>query len=100
MGVPVILTPRAQEDLQEIVRFIRRDSPDRARSFGHTLIQQALALGPFPEAGRTVPELNDLGVREIIHGTYRIIYEVLPDPPRIYILRFWHGARGEPRLSE
>ena len=98
MGQPVILTPQALEDLQQIVSFIARDNPDRARSFGNELIDKALSLTNFCERGRITPELNDENVREIVHGSYRIIYEAMPD--KIYVLRFWHGARGEPVLRE
>ena len=96
MGVPVVITPTAIADLEEIVRFIAVDSPDRARSFGHALIDQALSLGPFPEMGRVTPEIGDPSVREIVHGAYRIIHELRHAPSAIYILRFWHAARGTP----
>ena len=98
MGLPVILTPQALEDLQQIVSFIARDNPGRAQSFGNELIDKALSLANLSERGRITPELNDEGVREIVHGLYRIIYETLPD--KIYVLRFWHGARGEPAISK
>jgi plasmid stabilization system protein ParE len=99
MGYPVILTPQSQDDLKSIVKFIRRDSPQRARAFGNALIDEALSIGPFPEIGRIVPELDDCQVREIIHGSYRIIYEIVSDPTAIYILRFWHAARGTPEVT-
>lgn len=99
MGHPVILTPQAQKDLKNIVAFIRRDSPQRARAFGSQLIDSALSIGPFPEMGRVVPELDDSKVREIVHGSYRIIYEIVSDPTTIYILRFWHAARGTPEVT-
>ena len=67
-------------------------------SFGNLLIDKALSLGPFPEIGRVVPEIDDPNVREIIHGSYRIIYEVISDPTTVYILRFWHAARGTPEI--
>jgi hypothetical protein len=38
MGWPVILTPQSQDDLREIVSFVARDSPNRARRFGHLLL--------------------------------------------------------------
>ena len=50
--------------------------------------------------GRAVPEENDPAVREVIHGDYRIIYEIFRDREAIYILRFWHGARGEPEFTQ
>jgi plasmid stabilization system protein ParE len=73
MGFPVILTLPAQEDLQQIVSFIARDNPERARTFGNLLIDKAVSLAPFPHIGRVVPELNEATVREIIFGSYRII---------------------------
>jgi toxin ParE1/3/4 len=94
MGWPVVLTPQAQDDLREIVSYIARDSPDRARRFGNTLIDQALSIGIFPEMGQVVFEVGDPSVREIIHGSYRIIYELRHDPNAVFVLRFWHGARG------
>ena len=95
MGVPVILTPESLEDLKTIVRYIARDDPERARSFGYLLIDKALSLTNMPERGRMLPELKDPDVREIVHGSYRIIYELLRDPDLVYVLRFWHASRGE-----
>ncbi len=99
MGIPVILTPQSQDDLAHIVRYIAQDSPKRAIAFGNLLIDKALSIGPMPERGRIVPELNDPAVREIVHGSYRIIYEVFRDPAVVYVLRFWHAARGEPYIQ-
>src|SRR5690349_2777720 len=98
MGVPVILTPQSQEDLRNLVRYIAKDNPERARTFGYELIDKALSIGLMPERGRVVPELKDAAVREIIHGSYRIIYELVRDPEAVFVLRFWHAARGEPDM--
>jgi toxin ParE1/3/4 len=100
MGWPVVLTPQSQDDLREIVSFIVRDSPERARTFGNLLVDKALFVGAQPKMGRVVPEQNDPAVREIVYGAYRIIYEVVPNPNVVFILRFWHGARGTPDISE
>lgn len=94
MGWPVILTDKSQDDLREIVAFIACDDQHAARRFGNELIDHALSIGNFPEIGRTVPELGDPAVREIIHGSYRIVYELLRDPNAVFVLRFWHAARG------
>lgn len=99
MGVSVILTPQSQDDLRAIVAYIAKDSPERARSFGNLLIDKAISIGPMFERGRIVPELYDPSVREIIHGPYRIIYEVYHDPIVVYVLRFWHAARGKPEIG-
>ena len=98
MGVPVVITPTAIADLEEIVRFIAVDSPDRARSFGYTLIDQALSPGPFPEMGRVTPEVGDPDVREIVHGAYRIIYELIPSPINKVTTKGAKNAKEERRL--
>jgi plasmid stabilization system protein ParE len=58
-----------------------------------------LTLAEMPERGRAVPEISDPRVREIIDRPYRIIYEMFPEQNAIYVLRFWHGARGEPEVN-
>ena len=100
MGCSVILTPQSQDDLRSIVTYISRDSSDRAIAFGNALIDKAFSLESFPEMGRIVPELDDSFVREIVHGAYRIIYEIYQNSNTIYILRFWNGARGEPEIRK
>src|SRR5438874_13693077 len=99
MGFSVILTPQSRNDLKHIVVFIARHNPERARSFGHELVERALAIGAFPESGRMVPEVGEASVREVIHRPYRIIYEIFRNPDAIYILRFWHAARGVPKIE-
>ncbi len=96
MGRKVILSPRAIEDLESIVRYIAQDSQDRARAFGEALIARTKRIADFPESGRIVPEFHDPAAREIIHGTYRIIYRLSPDGATIEVSRFWHAKRGTP----
>ena len=79
MGFKVILTPQSIDDLRETVTFIAQHNPERARTFGYELIDQALSLATFPERGRAVPEIGEPSVREIIHGSFRIIYEIFPE---------------------
>lgn len=98
MGFKVILTPQSLDDLRAIVSFIAKDNSSRAKSFGNELIDRALTLAELPERGRVVPEISDPSVREIVHRPYRIIYEISPDRNVVYVLRFWHGARGEPEI--
>jgi plasmid stabilization system protein ParE len=99
MGFKVILTPQSLDDLQEIVTFIAKNNSERARTFGYELIDHALSVTTFPELGRVVPEIGEPAVREVIHGSYRIIYETFSDEEIIFVLRFWHAARGEPGVK-
>ena len=74
MDCKVILSPRAIQDLGEIVRYISFDNPQAAKQFGYSLIDAALSLKDLPERGRLVPEFDDGVTREIIYGRYRIVY--------------------------
>ena len=94
MDYKVILSPRAIQDLQEIVRYIAWDSPNDAEKFGHTLIDKAQSLSSLPERGRVVPEFKDPQIREIILKSYRIVYRVKSAEKVVEIARFWHGAQG------
>lgn len=100
MGFKVVLTPQAQNDLRGIVFFIARSNPQRAKSYGHELIDHALTLGEMPERGRVVPEFFAPSIREIVHRPYRIIYEIFLEQNAVYVLRFWHGARGDAQIED
>jgi toxin ParE1/3/4 len=96
MDFQVILSPRAIQDLQEIVRYISIDNPSAAENLGLELIAKAGSLKTFPERGRQVPELNDPEIRELVVRSYRIVYRIRKDKNVIEVSRFWHGARGTP----
>lgn len=83
-----------------MVFFIAQNNPSRARTFGNELIDKALSLASLPERGRVVPEISESSVREMVHGSYRIIYEIFREPATGYVLRFWHAARGEPEIKK
>ena len=96
----VIITPRALEDLDEIVAFIAQNNPERAQTFGDALLSKALQLEAHPLMGRMVPEERDPAVREVMHGSYRIVYRLVGTAQEVFIIRFWHAARGTPRIVE
>ena len=45
--------PMAREDLRGIVRYIGKDNPTRAKSFGKELRDKTKPLAQHPELGRT-----------------------------------------------
>lgn len=99
MGYQVALSPSARRDLREIVRYISFDSPERAVAFGQFLVSNVKRLAEFPELGRCVPELADPSYREIVVRSYRVIYQLDHADCRIDVIRFWHGARGNPEID-
>ena len=98
MACELIWSPAARDDLHEIVRFIARDNPRRAESFGYELMSRTEILHEHPQAGRVVPEYQNPRIREIIYRPYRIVYRHDREQKLAEIARVWHAARGDPRL--
>ena len=73
-------------------------NPDAAVRLGFELIAKAEALADHPEIGRMVPEFRTPDLREILCRSYRVIYRLRRATEQIQIVRFWHGARGFPRI--
>ena len=64
---------------RQIAEYIANDNPDRALSFLDELLQVCRRIPDLPSQGREPPELRHLGrtgIREVIHGNYRIVYQV------------------------
>ena len=98
MGWKIIIAPSAQADLADIVRYVARHNSDAAARLGYELITRAENVMRFPEIGRIVPEFQQPDLREVVCRSYRIIYRLRRGEQRIDIVRFWHGARGFPRI--
>jgi addiction module RelE/StbE family toxin len=100
VGYEVVLSRTATVDLAEVVEYIARDNPAAAVRFGHQLLAHTRKLKDFPEIGRVVPEFQVATLRELIHGSYRIVYEVDDVKKIIAVARFWHAARGTPQVQD
>lgn len=84
-------TQRARDDLREIHNFIARDSPRAAEALVDRLLTATERLASFPESGRVVSELPGLGYREIIVGSYRVLYRL--EGNTVWIAAVVHGRR-------
>jgi toxin ParE1/3/4 len=90
-------THEASLRLFEIEEFIAQDSPDRARQFVDQIIEYAESLPDNPCSGRTVPEISNPDIRELIFEKYRIVYRI--NGNSIDILTVFEGHRSL-RLDE
>jgi plasmid stabilization system protein ParE len=100
MAVNLIWTQVAQDDLEEVIGYIRNENPSVAKSFSKLLIDQVELLADFPELGHVVPERDDPQIREIGYRNYRIIYRLTLAKDIVEIVRIWHAARGTPEFKE
>lgn len=72
--IELIWSPRAAVDLEEIRAFIAIDSPDWADLTVRRIVSSVERLQQFPESGRIVPERQSPDLREVISGSFRIVY--------------------------
>jgi len=94
MGYRVILTARADSDLEEVVRFLAGKNPAAARRLGHALLDDALSLTQLPRRGMGVPERAEY--RRILHRPWFLIYYRINEQSRlIEVVRIW-DARQDP----
>jgi toxin ParE1/3/4 len=89
--VNVVWTDTAVEHLSAIYAYIGQNSPQYAERTIDRLTQRSRQICSFPQSGRIVPEFETEQIREVIEGSYRIIYLIKPD--QIEILAVLHGAQ-------
>ena len=72
----IVQTEPALRNLEIIINYIAIDSPLYAERIGNKIVHAPRILKNYPKIGRIVPEFNINSVRELIYGSYRIIYEI------------------------
>jgi toxin ParE1/3/4 len=87
----VIWAPSALDDVESIAEYIAKDSVEMATLFVRRLFDATDRLQEFPFSGRIIPEINNSDCREVIYGTYRIMYRV--EKNEVWITGVIHGAR-------
>jgi plasmid stabilization system protein ParE len=90
--VKVIWTDQSIDDINNIAEFIAKDSFKYAQIQVNTFFDLALLLEKSPKMGRRVPETNDDSIRELITGSYRIIYKIRTEK-EILIITVHHSSR-------
>ena len=84
-------TPQALDDLEAICLFIARDAPSIASVFADRAFRATDRLADYPRLGRVVPELQVENIRELILGSYRVIYRI--QTVEVQVLTVHHAAR-------
>jgi toxin ParE1/3/4 len=79
------------EKLEECIDCIALDDLITALNWSDGVFEHIDLLRMHPESGRIVSEFNQSNISELIHGNFRIIYEVKLS--HIEILTIWH-TRG------
>jgi plasmid stabilization system protein ParE len=91
----VVWVKTANEDLIEIIQFIKFDSPNVAKTTLNKIKKKSFSLDSFPQRGRIVPELKEQGIfqyQELIIQPWRMIYRV--SSSTVYILSIIDARRN------
>jgi len=72
----IVWSPLALERVEDLAQYIAEDKPSAAVEWVDGIFDTVERLADFPESGRIVPEVGGRRIREVIFGTYRIIYSV------------------------
>lgn len=91
MAVKIRWSPSSVTDLEDICRFISKDSAYYARMFVQRIVNIVDTIPSFPQSGRIVPEYDRSDLREKIYKNYRIVYRIRDDS--IEIITIVHSAK-------
>jgi plasmid stabilization system protein ParE len=89
----VLWTDAAVSQLEAIHDYLARTSPEYARRVVDRLTKRSVQISAFPFSGRMTPEYELNEAREVIEGSYRIIYLIKEDEGQIEVLAVIHSAR-------
>jgi addiction module RelE/StbE family toxin len=98
MDFKVIITGPAKTDLGDIVKYIAKDNATAAAKVGGKLIEKAEMLGEFPFIGSKSRDVGMEDCRVLVVAPYWIVYRVVQETKTVEVFRFWHPARGTPRI--
>ena len=87
----VFWTDTAVQHLAAIYAYIAQNSPQYAEQAIDRLTRRSEQIAKFPLSGRVVQEFETAQIREVIEGSYRIIYYI--NPEQIDILAVLHGSQ-------
>ena len=89
----VVWSPLAIERAAEAVAYIAKDSPAGARRWVENLFAVVATLAQLPERGRRLPDVPRADVRELLVGSYRVVYRI--EARRVAVLTVRHLRRRE-----
>jgi len=90
----IVLTDRFLTRVEECTDYIALDHIPTAIKWAEGVFEHCRNLSDQPETGRIVPEFRRPEIRELIHGNYRLVYELKTN--QIDMLTIWHTRQMLP----
>lgn len=94
MATTIVYSKIARIDLQEIFRFISRNSISYAQKEVNEIRREIKNLKSNLYLGHKFYEKDDELTRELVYKNYRVIYNISLDQKQIQILTIHHHARN------
>ena len=91
----IIWARPALGDIQDVVDWLRLDSPSAALRFADRVDEAVTRLASQPRLGRVVPELERHNIgryRELVIAPWRLFYRI--DQGQVYVLAVIDGRRN------
>src|SRR5438552_4045354 len=92
-------SPEAADDLERIVEYIRRDSPETAVRVARQIYESAATLAQFPFIGRVGSRVRDTRELVLPNLPFIVVYRVRESADAVEIAGVIHGAQQWPRQS-
>lgn len=89
--IEIILTEEAENDLVDVIEYIARDNPKRAKTYIAELLAKAdntISIFPF-----SCPLHNEaFNIRKFTYGKYNLYYKYIESEEKAYILHVFNSA--------
>ena len=87
------VSPKAEEEAHEILRWLARHTPKKLARWQHDFAEKAQSLERFPARCPLAPESQtfDLPIRHLIFGKYRILFTI--ENQTVFVLHVRHVAQ-------
>jgi len=83
----IIWSPLAVDQVRDIVAYIALDKPTVAVQWAEKIFNAVELLLEYPESGRVVPEIKRTEIRELVQGSYRVIYKITPGSILVLVVK-------------
>lgn len=95
----IIWSPLAVEQARDIASYIALDKPSAAESWINEIFDCVERLKQFPESGRVVPEIKRNDMREIVQGSYRVIYKITDKTIHVLVVKSYRQSLKEDEIK-
>lgn len=95
----IIWSPLAVDQVRDISTYIALDKPSVAITWANKIFSSVDQLLEHPEIGRVVPEINRIEIRELVHGSYRLIYKLKSKEILILVVKSYRQQLSETEIK-